>query len=216
MLREQIQLEPSTTEPNAPRIIYGRGAGSHAIVDANGAAKTMQELGVTEEMIANSTIYVDGISRLVNRGAYYGGGLHWFYNILHPDTRGMTGNLLRLSTTMRGRRRSPEGMNQTFVHEAVHLAQRDRGDSNVLIGEVAIYGFAVLGAIVGDRIGQGGVKGKALAVLGALAGYQLGYRLAPNEREARSMAGQVKGRGPVVVSTAIRSASGHGGGHEAR
>lgn len=55
------------------------------------------------------------------------------------------------------------------------------------------------GALVGSRFGEG-VKGKVGAVMGGMIGHQLGYLLAPHERQARLRAGQVGGLEPQVAS----------------
>ncbi len=198
-MTEQMQ---SSTHTSQPRIIYGEGVDSTVSVDPEAAAQTMRELGVSETAIASSAVYIDPKNRLLNYGTHYSNILGRLRFRSNSELRDVEGDIVRLSTRVRGRERSSEQMNKTAVHEWEHLAQGDRHDNKVTEGHIAIYGLAAIGALAGNSLGKG-VKGKVGAVTGGFLGYLLGYRLAPHERQARLRAGQVRGLEPQVVSKAI-------------
>lgn len=193
-----------TNEPTAiPRIVYGEGLDPTVSVDPEAAAQTMRELGVSEAGIANSAVYIDPKNRLANNGTHYSNRLGRLRFRSVPELQDVVGDIVRISTSVRGKERTTELMNKTLTHEWEHLAQADRHDKKVTEGHIAIYGLAALGSLAGNRLGKGG-KGKIGAAIGGFLGYQLGYWLAPHERQARLRAGQAKGVEPQVVSKAIR------------
>jgi len=201
MSKNTIETEKSDIGA-LPTIVYGKGIDPGVHVDPVAAAETMRELGVTEEGIASSAVYVDPKNRLANYGTHYTNTIGRMRFAAVPELRGVEGDIVRLSTKVRGKNRTPEQINRIAVHEWEHLAQHDRHDINVTEGHVAIYGLAALGAFVGSKLGKGG-KNKVGAVLGGMLGYQIGYRLAPHERQARLRAGQVRGFVPQVESRAV-------------
>lgn len=193
-----------TSEPTSqPCIVYGEDIDPSVIVDPELAAQTMRELGVSEAGIANSAVYVDPKNRIANNGTHYSNRLGRLRFRSIPELQDVEGDVVRISTKVRGKERTEELMNKTLTHEWEHLAQADRHDRKVTEGHVAIYGLAALGALAGNRLGRG-AKGKVGAAIGGFLGYQLGYWLAPHERQARLRAGQGHGLEPQVVSRAVR------------
>ncbi len=194
---------PIASSDTSPRIVYGKGADHAVKIYPDMAADTMRDLGVSEQGIAKSVVYIDPINRTANNGTHYSPRLARLRFMSNPAMRGVEGDVVRISTKVRGKDRTDEQMNKTLTHELEHLAQADRHDKKVTEGHIAIYGLAALGAMAGNRLGKG-VKGKVGSALGGFLGYQLGYWLAPHERQARLRAGQVNGLAPQVVSKAIR------------
>jgi hypothetical protein len=190
-------------QTSQPRIIYGEDLDQSVSVDPEAAAQTMRELGVSEAGIANSAVYIDPKNRLVNNGTHYKNKLGRLRFRSIPELQDVEGDIVRLSTKVRGRERTVEQMNKTATHEWEHLAQEDRHDRKVTKGHILIYGLTALGVLAGSRFSKG-AKGKAGAAIGGFLGYQLGYRLAPHERQARLRAGQVHGLEPQIVSKAIQ------------
>jgi outer membrane lipoprotein SlyB len=93
-------------------------------------------------------------------------------------------------------------MNHTLSHELEHVAQIDRKDSLLKIGHLAIWGSAALGAAIGNRLGSG-KKGRAAGILlGAMAGQQIGYKIAPHEQQARE-------KSKIVNTSAIKRSQHH-------
>ena len=199
-MSEQMQLNEQVSQP---RIVYGEGTDPNVSVDPEAAAQTMRELGVSETAIANSAVYVDPRNRIANNGTHYTNRLGRLRFRSVPELQDVEGDIVRISTRVRGKERTTELMNKTLTHEWEHLAQEDRHDRKVTEGHIAIYGLATLGALAGNRLGKG-AKGKVGAAIGGFLGYQLGYWLAPHERQARLRAGQTKGVEPQVVSKAVR------------
>lgn len=202
-MSEQAPVTQAPEMYSQPRIIYGKGVDPSVSVDPEIAAQTMRELGVSETSIANSAVYIDPKNRLLNNGTHYPNTLGRLRFRSVPEIRDVEGDIIRLSTTVRGKERTAEQMNKTTTHEWEHLAQADRHDRKVTEGHIAIYGLAALGALSGNRLGKG-AKGKVGAAIGGFVGYQLGYLLAPHERQARLRSGMVRGLEPQVVSKAIQ------------
>lgn len=196
------QVSQTTELHSQPRIVYGKGVNSSVSIDPEAAAQTMRELGVSEAGIANSAVYVDPKNRLANYGTRYTNRLGRLRFRSVPELQDVEGDIVRLSTKVRSKERTAEQMNKAATHEWEHVAQADRHDRKVTEGHIAIYGLAALGALAGNRLGKG-AKGKVGAAIGGFIGYQLGYLLAPHERQARLRAGQVRGLEPQVISGAI-------------
>lgn len=198
--------EQNTTppQPATPHIVYGEGVDSAVSVDEQALGQTMRELGVSEQGIANSAVYIDPKNRLQTFGTHYPNLLGRLRFITNPEVQKSKGDIVRLSTTVKGKPRSGEQMNRTLVHELEHLAQHDRHDPKVTEGHIAIWGLAAVGAIVGNRLGRK-TKTKSLvgATLGAVLGHSLGYLIAPHEQQARNRAGQSRGRSAEVTSRAV-------------
>lgn len=204
-MSEQAPAPRTTEQSSQPRIVYGEGTDPGVSVDPEVAAQTMRELGISEDGIARSAVYVDPKNRLANNGTHYPNRLGRLRFRSVPELQDVEGDIVRLSTRVRGKERTPEQMNRTATHEWEHLAQADRHDRKVIVGHIAIYGLAALGALAGNRLG----KGKIGAAVGGFVGYQLGYMLAPHERQARLRSGQVRGIEPQVVSNAFQRKAKH-------
>lgn len=187
-----------------PRIIYGEGTDPAVSVDPEFAAQTMRELGVSEEGIANSAIFIDPKNRLMNNGTHYSNTQAKLRFRSIPELHDVKGDVVRISTKVKGKERTTELMNRTLTHELEHLAQADRHDQKVTENHISEYGLAILGALAVNKLVGGGIKGKVGAAIGGFMGYQLGYWLAPHERQARIRAGQMRGVEPQVVSKAIK------------
>jgi len=59
-----------------------------------------------------------------------------------------------------------------------------------------------VGAIAGSRAGGNKLSKVGAVVAGALIGQQIGYKIAPHEKQARARAAQVK---PSAVSRSLKS-----------
>lgn len=196
-MSDQTPVAETTESLPLPRIIYGEGADPSVLVDPNAAAQTMRELGVSEASIFNSAVYIDPKNRLANHGTHYTPRLgRWRFRSV-PELQDVKGNIVRVSTTVRSKARTAEQINRTATHEWEHLAQADRHDRKVTEGHIAIYGLAALGALAGSKLGKSGTA------IGGLLGYQLGYRFAPHERQARRRAGQGRGWSAQVTTSAV-------------
>lgn len=207
----ESELAPTTQTdelPHKPRIVYGKGLDPAVSVDPKASAQTMRELGVSEAGIANSAVYIDPKNRLANNGTHYTNRLGRLRFRSVPELQDVEGDIVRLSVKVRGKERTAEQINRTATHEWEHLAQDDRHDRKVREGHIAIYGLAALGALAGNRLGKG-TKGRVGAAIGGFLGYQLGYMLAPHERQARLRAGQVRGTESEVVSKAVQRKARH-------
>ena len=182
--------------PHQPHIVQGPGKS----IDPSVVGQTMQELGVSSETIDKTIIFVDPANRLATNGITYPNRLGRLRHIANPDLRNAKGPIVRLSTRVRGADRSVEDMNVTLTHELEHVAQMDRRDTGLRIGHAAIWGLATLGAVVGYHMGHSKASRIGLGISGMLIGHQIGYKIAPHERQARSVAN-------TVTTTAIHSHS---------
>ena len=212
-MRRSVDKNPTASSTrHEPRVVYGKGIDPSITSNSSSHTETMRQLAISEEGIAKTTIILDPKRRFLNYGTHYPNKVGRLRFRSNPEIQSSKGDIIRLSTVMMNWRRmkfeprTAERMNVTNVHELEHVAQQDRHDRKVTQGHIAIYGLAVLGAIAGNRLNRG-VKGKVGATIGGFLGYQLGYRLAPHERQARLRAGQVRGLEPQVVSKAIERKS---------
>lgn len=196
--------EIPSQERIAPRVVYSGDNASSVTIDPAIAAETMRELGISVDGIAHGTIYVDGKNRLVANGTHYPNKLGRLRFITNPDVRAAQGDIVRLSTQIKGKPRSEELMNRTLVHELEHYAQQDRRDPNIHAGHLAIWGLAAAGAGIGSRLGKTRPAKIASAIVGVGIGHMIGYRIAPHERQARKIAGQQPSKQPVVSTHAVR------------
>lgn len=184
-------MSEPTHELPQPRIIT---ADALPQVSTSDVAATMQELNISEQGINNTSIYMDPKNRLLNLGTHYPNRLGRLRFRSTPELRNAEGDIVRISTKVKGKERTAEQMNHTLVHELEHVAQQDRSDRNLDTGHIAIWGLAAVGAIIGNKLGkQTGIKaGRAAgAAIGAAVGHQTGYIIAPHERQARQRAREV-------------------------
>lgn len=187
------ERSPSIAEPT---IAYGEVPNAEIVIDPVQAAATLRDLGVSEQGINNTTIYIDPKNRIQTFGTHYPNrnGKLRFPSV--PEIQQAQGDIIRLSTTMRGKPRTPEEINRTFVHEAEHRAQKERHDKKLTEGHIAIWGLALAGAVFGNRLGKNKVTKTIGAVVGAAVGHTAGYTIAPHERQARE-------RARTVTSSAV-------------
>ena len=188
---------------SVPTVLYGGNAANVISLDEHALADTMQELGIPEKAIGETTIYMDPRARLISFGTHYPNKLGRLRLRKVPGIKDATGDIIRLSTKMvfesekLGRDTNDSRMNRIAVHELEHVAQQERHDRKLNEGHIAIWGLAAAGAVIGNRLGRT-KKGKALGTaVGGYVGHSIGYMIAPHERQARARARQVK-------STAIK------------
>jgi len=172
-----------------PRIVMGEGVDPSIGIDRNALSETMQELGISENVMNNATVVVDPNNRLLNYGTHYS---KREARLRFPGLRNTPGQAVRVSAKVRGKERTEKQMNRTLVHELEHVAQSDRRDKKVTAGHVAIWGLTAAGALAGNRIGKNKASKTLGIVVGAIAGNRLGYLGAPHERQARARAREVR------------------------
>ncbi|HEY5139868.1 MAG TPA: hypothetical protein VIJ25_11210 [Methylococcales bacterium] len=189
-MNEHLHISAEISLPQ-PRVVYGNDTADKLAVDPEVVGRTMQELGSSPEAIENTTIYTDSVNRLTTRGMTYPSWLGRLRHITNPDIRDSKGLIVRLSSVVGGKERDEESMDHTLVHELEHVAQMERGDRRLVVGHLGTLGLAAVGVIVGSRLGRGRVSKIGLALLGGLIGQQVGYQIAPHERQARSTADRV-------------------------
>ncbi|GAC1387570.1 MAG: hypothetical protein NVS1B7_0550 [Candidatus Saccharimonadales bacterium] len=185
-------------ENTVPQVVQSEGASLHIAVDPERLVDTMRELGVSEQGITDTTIYLDTKSRFQTFGTHYPNKIGRLRFRSNPELQKAEGDIVRLSIVMKGKPRTPEEINRTLVHELEHRAQQDRSDRNLTQGHIAIYGLAIAGLVIGNRIGEGKVTNVMGAVVGAGFGHSIGYLIAPHERQART-------RARNVTSSAVKS-----------
>lgn len=168
-----------------PRVVHGEKVPANLELDKSDIAGTMRELGISSETIDKTTVYLDPTNRLGTNGIAYPKTLGRLRHIFNPKLRDAPGPIVRISTKVRGKERTTEEMNHTLSHELEHVAQMDRKDANLKLGHLAIWGGALLGAAVGNRLGSSKKARMAGTVVGAMIGQQIGYKIAPHERQAR-------------------------------
>jgi hypothetical protein len=191
---------PELEKPPQPRVVYGERISPDLTVDINGAADTMRELDTSDGTTGNTTIYLDPTNRFATNGIAYPRTLGRLRHIFYPELRNAPGPIVRISTKVKGKKRTEEQMNHTLAHELEHVAQMDRKDPRLKMGHLAIWGSAALGAVIGNKLGSGKKARTAGTLLGAMIGQQVGYRIAPHERQARE-------RAKVVNTSAIKRSS---------
>lgn len=170
--------------PIGPKIVTSPGLEDKLAVDAAAVGEAMTALGISSETIHATSILADDTSRITTRGMTFPG---WLGRLRHPQLRHSRGPVVRISTVIRGAEVSEEDMNKTLEHELEHVAQAERKDPKMLLGFAAIVGLGIAGGIVGNRLSRkrGRATRVAATVVGAALGQQIGYQLAPHERQAR-------------------------------
>lgn len=185
---DQPNSEIKSSEQTAyPHVVYGERADDGVALDRFATAQAMREIGISDTAITNSAIYIDPKNRLSSNGTHYP---NWLGRLRFPsvtELQKVDGDIIRLSTRVRGKERTEDQLNRTMAHELEHLAQADRNDLRLSVGRAMIYGFAALGALAGSRLSQGSKKSVGI-LAGGLLGHQIGYWIAPHERQARQRA----------------------------
>lgn len=197
----------TSQEEIIPTIVQSDGVDPGVSVDPLSMAEVMSELSISDEAIQDTTVILDPKNRFLNRGTHYPnrvGRLRFWSN---QEVQKADGDIIRLSTKIRGKDVPEDSLNRTLVHEFVHCAQQERHDKKLTEGHVALYGLAAAGLLVGNRIISGSGKKGVAKTLGTLmagyVGYQAGYMVAPHERQAREIAGTAKRPGKTI-SRAIK------------
>jgi hypothetical protein len=187
-----VEIPHQPQEPALPQVVYGEGVDAAISVNVEEVAITMQDdLGISEHGIPNTTVYMDSKNRWLNKGTHYPNRIGRLRFRSNAELQKVTGDIVRISTVMKGKPLTAEQMNQTFVHELEHRAQQDRHDRKIIEGQVAILGLITVGAMLGNRIGNTRHTRMLGAAIGAAYGYIAGYTIAPHERQARQRARQV-------------------------
>ena len=205
-LQDQALIPTGHDEAHvAPLIVIGRGAEQDISIDERAVTKTMRELGISDEAIASSAIYIDPKNRFLNNGTHYPSGLGRKRFRSNEELKDVEGDIVRLTTRKRFKDRPAELVNKILVHELEHQAQDDRDDKKVSEGHIAIWGIAAAGALLGYTLGsrKGGVITPIATAVGAYMGHSAGYRIAPHERQARKRAGQMRRRPAEVTTNAV-------------
>src|SRR6266702_959351 len=181
-------------ETIVPRVIVDQKASPEWEANATQLAQLLTDkYSMSENGIANTTVIVDGDNRLSYKGSHTSKLL---YRLLHgksPENDG-AGSVIRVGTRFRGRRRTQEEVNETLAHELEHAAQQDRKDPKVVLGNLATWGVAATGAVVGNKLTRNSspaIKFVASSI-GAIIGQSIGYRFASHESEARRKAQRVQ------------------------
>jgi hypothetical protein len=168
-----------------PQVITGEAP--YLGLDAAALADVMQtEYGISPETLANTTVVIDDKNRLSYKASQVPKKLDRLVRGPSESNQG-DGSVVRVGSRFRGKDRTPDEMNHALAHELEHVAQMDRKDRKVTVGNILIWGGAVVGAALGygltrNRPGIGRIAGP---VAGAAVGQKLGYTLAPYERQAR-------------------------------
>ena len=186
------QSEAHISQPAVQTIVYGKGVNPDIGMDTQEAAQTLHDRGVSELGISDTTIYMDPKNRFLRFGTHYPNRLGRLRFTSIPEIQQAKGDVIRLTTVMQGKARTPEQINETFVHEGEHRAQQERKDRKITEGNIAIYGLALTGAIIGNRLGNNNLTRTAGTLLGFTLGNSVGYMVAPHERQARERTRQVK------------------------
>lgn len=184
--------------PVQPKIITSPGLVSRLAVDANVVGQTMADIGISEEVISTTSVYVDDSNHLSTNGIAYPKWLGRIRHFTNPELRRADGPIVRISSVVKGAERAEDDMNTTLVHELEHVAQMGRHDLNLKLGHMAIWGLAVAGGISANRLSNGRSRAARVAatLVGAGLGQQIGYKLAPHEVQARE-------RSHTIITSAI-------------
>lgn len=186
-------VEPYTNYPNTdvvvPRVVYGEGVQAEVYCSPEGSLQPMDELGINPDS-TDVTAYLAGGFNLARKGMQLSKRLDRF---VHGPLERNEGNgyVVRINTKLRGRPRTAEEMNRTYVHELTHVAQAERNDPRVPIGNAIIGGLTIAGMIAGSvlaRKSDSRIAVVAAVAFGGMAGHDIGYKLAPHEREAHRIA----------------------------
>lgn len=175
----------------APDIIVAPGVNPVQQIDPRWASSVMRELGISDETIAKTSVYVDANSHYSHRGSAWPGMLARVRFRHIEGLRDALGPVVRLSTVMRGQPRSPEAIAETAEHEFVHVGQLEHDKRSLAVGWLGMVSLTAVGALVGNRITKNtSLSVRSLATLvGAAIGHHAGYTIAPHERKARVATG---------------------------
>lgn len=156
-------------------------------IDAAELARVMRDCGLSTGAIGRITIYIDNKFHISMNGSAWPSYLARFRFPRLPRN----GNVIRISTHVRGKSRTALKLNHTLVHELEHVAQIERKDIRMFIGHATIITTVAAGLAVGVW-----AHSILIALLGGLIGEQVGYLIAWHEIQARN-------RARTVTTTAI-------------
>lgn len=174
-----------------PKLFVPESVNRSLHIDVLPIVQTLQDRGTSPEGITSTSVVFDAKDRFSYRGSQTPKLID---RLLHGKSEANEGrgSVIRVGTQFRGRERTPVEINQTLDHELEHVAQADRGDVAPVIGNLAIWGGLIGGAIVANRAITKRTTRLApriaATVIGGLIGNRVGYQLAPHERQARSAA----------------------------
>jgi len=151
-------------------------------IDVRELTRIMGECGLSTEAIGRITIYIDSKFHISMNGSAWPSYLARFRFPRLPRN----GNVVRISTHVRGKPRTALSLNHTLVHELEHVAQVERKDIRMFIGHATIIVTVAAGLVVGVW-----AHSILVALLGGLIGEQIGYWFAWHEIQARDRARNV-------------------------
>lgn len=158
-------------------------------VDLAGVAEAMKALGVSEQTIQSTTIYVDSYPHLTILGSVWPRFLAWLrYPRLAPR-----GHVVRLSSKMFFLGPTDRTINHTLIHEIEHVAQIERKDTRILIGYLTNLVFLLAGIALGLTNKSDVIIFKVLIIfITALFGLRVGYMFSLHEMQARKVSADYK------------------------
>lgn len=159
------------------------------VVDAEALSSLAQELGITPNITAQTSVLIENSANELYRGSHIP---KWLDRKLHGKQayNEGEGSVVRIASHHHAKDLTDEEMNRTLAHELEHVAQQSRGDIGITVGNGAIWGLAAAGAGIGRELAKDkGVLAKVILPLGiAAVGHQIGYKLAPHEKGAHARA----------------------------
>lgn len=172
-----------------PRVFIENGAKEKgwSIDDEKLADHMAHDYRLSAEQIASTAIVISAN----NRFAYLGSAApKTLDRLIHGKSLINEGDglVVMLTTRLKGKDRTPAEVNETLAHELEHVAQAARGDRSYGIGNVAVWGLTLAGAITGNYVGKSRVGRLGGLIVGGVVGQQLGHQIAPHELEAQQAA----------------------------
>ena len=156
-------------------------------IDKFGITEIMRSFALDSQTIRNTTIYLDSKNHFINNGVTYPKWLGRIGFLFDPKLSKAPGQIVKINLKVRGKNRNKDMLNKTLVHELAHVAQTERNDLQIYIGVIVIYGLLIAGGLFSYGLGTSLFSKASLVVIGAMIGYQIGYSIAPHEREARKI-----------------------------
>jgi hypothetical protein len=181
-----------------PQVVYGGDTAVSHDIDTAIAADTMEQLDISDQTIGSTTLYPDSDNHFANNGIAYPKTLGRLRHFTHPHLKHAPGPIVKISTRVRGNERTDDAINRTLAHELVHIAQMDRNDPRLKIGQLSTIGMTALGAVIGNKLGGSNRSLRAVStIVGMAVGQRIGYQIDPAERQARALAKDIQS--PIVT-----------------
>lgn len=166
-------------------------------VDLMGIAKIMKSLGLSEETIQTTTVYIDSRQHLTVRGSVW----PKFLAKLRYPRLAPSGCVIRLSGNMFFTGPTDRTINHTLIHEIEHVAQIERKDVRIFIGYLTSIIFSANGVALGLASNPSVVILEVLITgITGLFGLQLGYLLSLHEMQARKTSANYKLDNMLITS----------------